>query len=194
MDLTAAWLRQRFASESPVDTNSEVPSAPDLIPAAVLIPIVLREPDLTVLLTQRTAHLRDHAGQVSFPGGRQEPADVSSVATALREAHEEVGLVPGQIEVLGSLGEYRTGTGFAITPVVGLVTPPLDLKLDDFEVDDVFEPPLAFVLEAANFQRQGAEYRGAWRQYWAVPWQGRYIWGATAGMLVKLREFLFGLL
>jgi 8-oxo-dGTP pyrophosphatase MutT (NUDIX family) len=194
MDLTAAWLRQRFASGSPVDTNSEVARAPDLVAAAVLIPVVLRQPELTVLLTQRTAHLRDHAGQVSFPGGRQEPTDDSPVMTALREAHEEVGLEPGQIEVLGSLAEYRTSTGFAITPVVGLVTPPVNLKLDDFEVEDVFEPPLAFLLDGANFQRHGVEYQGAWREYWAVPWQERYIWGATASMLVKLREFLFGLL
>lgn len=194
MALTAAWLRQRFASGSPADTDSEVPPADSLIAASVLVPIVLRQPNLTVLLTQRTAHLRDHAGQVSFPGGRQEASDSSPVMTALREAREEVGLEPGQIEVLGSLAEFRTSTGFVVTPVVGLVSPPLNLKLDDFEVEDVFEPPLEFLLDAANFSRQRLEYKGTWREYWAVPWQERYIWGATAGMLVKLREFLFGLL
>jgi 8-oxo-dGTP pyrophosphatase MutT (NUDIX family) len=194
MALTAAWLRQRFASGSPADTDSEVPPAESLIAASVLVPIVRRQPNLTVLLTQRTAHLRDHAGQVSFPGGRQEASDSSPVMTALREAREEVGLEPDQVEVLGSLAEFRTSTGFVVTPVVGLVSPPLNLKLDDFEVEDVFEPPLEFLLDAANFSRQRLEYQGTWREYWAVPWQERYIWGATAGMLVKLREFLFGLL
>jgi 8-oxo-dGTP pyrophosphatase MutT (NUDIX family) len=193
MTLTAAWLRQRFGSEIAVDTASEAPpTGAALTPAAVLVPIVLRQPDLTVLLTLRTAHLRDHAGQVSFPGGRQEATDESPVMTALREAHEEVGLEPNQVEVLGSLGEFRTSTGFVVTPVVALVTPPLNLKLDDFEVDDVFEPPLGFLLDPANFRRERVEYQGSLREYWAVPWQERYIWGATAGMLVKLREFLFG--
>jgi 8-oxo-dGTP pyrophosphatase MutT (NUDIX family) len=194
MTLTAAWLRQRFADGPPPAAGvSELPPAPNLTPAAVLIPIVVRQPDLTVLLTQRTAHLRDHAGQVSFPGGRQEAEDGSPVMTALREAHEEVGIEPHQVEVLGSLPEYRTGTGFAVTPVVGLVSPPLNLKLDDFEVADVFEPPLAFLLDSGNASRQRVEYQGTWREYWALPWQDRYIWGATAGMLVNLREFLFGL-
>lgn len=190
--LTPDWLRQRFAAAAAPDVRSESPDATELIPAAVLVPIVLRPTALTVLLTQRTAHLRDHAGQVSFPGGRCEPEDAGPVATALREAQEEIGLTPGQVEILGHLDEYRTGTGFSVVPVVGLVMPPLDLKLDDFEVADVFEPPLEFLLRAENFRRHQAEYRGALREYWAVPWQDRYIWGATAGMLVNLRELLFG--
>lgn len=188
---TADWLRRCFASAPPPRIRTEPPGSDNLIPAAVLVPIVLR-PVLTVLLTQRTAHLRDHAGQVSFPGGRCEAEDADPVATALREAKEEIGLPPGQVEVVGMLDEYRTGTGFAITPVVGLVKPPLDLKLDDFEVADVFEPPLEFLLQVGNFQRHRMEYRGAMREYWAVPWQDRYIWGATAGMLVNLRELLAG--
>lgn len=159
-------------------------------PAAVLVPIVLRESGLTMLLTQRTAHLRDHAGQVSFPGGRSEPGDATPMDTALRESEEEVGLARSQVEVIGSLPEYRTGTGFVVTPVVGLVTPPLNLKLDDFEVAEVFEPPLDFLLDTANHQRHRIEVRGALREYWAMPWQGRYIWGATAGMLVSLQRFL----
>lgn len=202
-DLTADWLRRRFAG---VGGSARVPpeqagepggesmagnEAP-LTPAAVLIPIVTRNSGLTVLLTQRTVHLRDHAGQVSFPGGRCEPEDGGPVATALRETEEEIGLPRQQVEVLGVLGEYRTGTGFAVRPVVGLVTPPLDLKLDDFEVADVFEPPLEFLLDPANFRRESVEYRGALREYWAVPWRERYIWGATAGMLLNLRGFLFG--
>jgi 8-oxo-dGTP pyrophosphatase MutT (NUDIX family) len=193
--LTAAWLRQRFAGRvrgEELLSFAEEPGANGqvLTPAAVLIPIVLRPTAMTVLLTQRTAHLKDHAGQVSFPGGRCEPEDGSPTATALREAQEEVGLDPAQVEVLGSLAEYRTITGFAVRPVVALVRPPLNLKLDDFEVADVFEPPLEFLLQPSNFRREQIDYRGDRREYWAVPWQERYIWGATAGMLVNLREFL----
>lgn len=161
-----------------------------LTPAAVLVPVVARPTGPTVLLTQRTAHLRDHAGQVSFPGGRCEDDDPTPEHTALREAEEEVGIVPGQVEILGRLPEYRTGTGFVVTPVVGLVTPPLNLKLDDFEVAEVFEPPLAFLLDAANHQRQTMEIRGRRHEFWAMPWQGYFIWGATAGMLVTLHRFL----
>ncbi len=163
----------------------------DLIAAAVLVPIVMRESGLTMLLTLRTAHLRDHAGQVSFPGGRCESGDASPIATALREAHEEVGLDPEQVEVIGQLPEYRTGTGFSVMPVVGLVQPPLNLKLDDFEVAEAFEPPLDFLLDPVNHQRHQIEIRGAMREYWAMPWRGYYIWGATAGMLVSLHRFLF---
>jgi 8-oxo-dGTP pyrophosphatase MutT (NUDIX family) len=189
--LSAAWLRQRFSEATPVQSPSEqAPTDRPLTPAAVLIPVILR-PELTILLTLRTSHLRDHAGQVSFPGGRIEPTDASPVHAAVREAGEEVGLASEQIEVLGCLGEFRTSTGFVVTPVVGLVTPPLNLKLDDFEVEDVFEPPLEFLLDAGNFRRERVEYQGRMREFWAVPWQERYIWGATAGMLVNLREFLF---
>ena len=161
-----------------------------LTPAAVLVPIVDRPTGLTILLTQRTAHLRDHPGQVSFPGGRCEAADGDPVATALREAAEEVGLEPAQVDVLGRLPEYRTSTGFSITPVVALVTPPLNLKLDDFEVAEVFEPPLAFLMDPANHQRQSVLWQGEQREFWAMPWQGYYIWGATAGMLVSLHAAL----
>ncbi|MCF8178592.1 MAG: CoA pyrophosphatase [Sulfuritalea sp.] len=163
-----------------------------LIAAAVLVPVILRESGATLLLTQRTAHLRDHAGQVSFPGGRWEEGDASPEDTALREAEEEVGLVASQIEILGRLPEYRTGTGFVVTPVVALVTPPLNLKLDDFEVAEVFEPPFDFLVDRTNYQRHSIEVRGVMREYWAVPWQGYYIWGATAGMLLTLSHFLTG--
>lgn len=189
--LSVAWLRERFAGGGADGEIAEPGTSPaDLVSAAVLVPIVTRESGLTILLTQRTAHLRDHAGQVSFPGGRCEPCDVTPVATALREAQEEVGIEPGQVEVLGRLPDYLTGTGFRVTPVVGLVVPPLNLRLDDFEVADVFEPPLEFLLDAANHQRHQVEVRGALREYWAMPWNGYYIWGATAGMLVALHEFL----
>ena len=193
MTVTLALIRERFAragGDGPV-AEADLPDEP-LIAAAVLIPIVMRASGLTMLLTQRTDHLRDHAGQVSFPGGRCEADDADPVHTALREAQEEVGVDPAQVEVLGCLPEYLTSTGFRVTPVVGLVQPPLNLHLDDFEVAEVFEPPLGFLLDPANRRRERIEYRGALREYWAMPWKGYYIWGATAGMLVSLQRFLTG--
>jgi 8-oxo-dGTP pyrophosphatase MutT (NUDIX family) len=186
-------MRRRFSEgrvASPVTETSFV-EGEDLIPAAVLVPVIVRETGPTMLLTQRTAHLRDHAGQVSFPGGRCEEGDASPEATALREAEEEVGIAAFQVEILGRLPDYRTGTGFVITPVVGLVTPPLNLKLDDFEVAEVFEPPLDFLLDSANHQRQSIEVRGTRHEYWAMPWQGYFIWGATAGIMVTLQRHLY---
>jgi 8-oxo-dGTP pyrophosphatase MutT (NUDIX family) len=185
-------MRRRFSEgcSAPAETEPGVVADADLVAAAVLVPVIVRESGATMLLTQRTAHLRDHAGQVSFPGGRSEASDASPEATALREAEEEVGLLASQVEILGRLPEYRTGTGFVITPVVAFVTPPLNLKLDDFEVAEVFEPPLEFLLDEANHQRHMIEVRGVMREYWAMPWQGYYIWGATAGMLVTLHQFL----
>ena len=191
-------LRHRFRAgivapptQEAISTKPDAALPPPLVHAAVLVPIILRATGATLLLTQRTAHLRDHAGQISFPGGRCEPSDASPEATALREAEEEVGLIAEQVEILGRLPEYHTVTGFLITPVVALVTPPLNLKLDDFEVAEVFEPPLEFLLDQKNHQRQQREFQGETREYWAMPWQGRYIWGATAGMLVDLHHFLF---
>lgn len=191
---SADWLRSRFSARSAqsaiVDVEPGAPEESFLIPAAVLVPIVLRVSGPTVLLTERTPHLRDHGGQVSFPGGRSEPGDASPVETALREAEEEVGIERSRVEVLGTLPDYCTGTGFRVVPVVGLVFPPLNLRLDDFEVAGVFEPPLEFLLDPAHHLRQRIEHEGMEREYWAVPWQGRYIWGATAGMIVSLHRFL----
>lgn len=163
-----------------------------LTPAAVLVPVIERPQGLTVLFTQRTAHLNDHAGQVSFPGGRCEPTDASPVFTALRETKEEIGLDPALIEVLGLLPEYRTGTGFTVTPVVGLVRPPFELNPDGFEVAEIFETPLDFLLDPANHQRHSMEIGGVVRHYYAMPYQGYFIWGATAGMLVSLYRLLRG--
>jgi len=161
-----------------------------LIPASVLFPIVLREDGPSVLLTQRTEHLKDHAGQISFPGGRFEPEDESPVHTALREAEEEIGLMPAHVEIIGYLPEYWTVTGFRVTPVVGLVTPPFELSLDSFEVASVFEVPLAFLLDPANRQRHAREVLGRLRHYYAMPYGDYFIWGATAGIIVSLAQAL----
>lgn len=162
----------------------------DLTPAAVLFPIVLREGEPSVLLTQRTEHLKDHPGQISFPGGRYEPADASPAHTALREAEEEIGLSPRHVEIVGYLPEYRTTTGFRVTPVVAFVTPPFDLRPDPFEVAEIFEVPLAFLMNAANHQRHSIPYRGKLRHYVAVPYREYFIWGATAGMIAMLSKAL----
>jgi 8-oxo-dGTP pyrophosphatase MutT (NUDIX family) len=160
-------------------------------PAAVLVPIVLR-PELTVLLTRRSPDLRSHAGQVSFPGGRMEPGDESPLACALREAREEIGLLPACVEPLGYLDSYRTGTGFQIVPVVGLVRPGLTLALDPVEVADAFEVPLRFLMDPANHRRDSREWRGGRRRFfYAMSYEGRYIWGATAGMLKNMHQRLF---
>jgi 8-oxo-dGTP pyrophosphatase MutT (NUDIX family) len=156
------------------------------VPAAVLIGVVDRADGPTVLLTQRTAHLRDHAGQISFPGGRMEPEDADAAAAALREAEEEIGLPPGRVEVIGAIAPYDTVTGFRIHPVVGWVTPPFNLVPDPFEVADIFEVPLAFVLDPANHERHTHESGRLRRHYYVLPYRGRRIWGATAGMLVNL--------
>jgi 8-oxo-dGTP pyrophosphatase MutT (NUDIX family) len=185
------WLRTCFLSHTPVPSPVEegVPTGP-LTPAAVLFPIVLRDPEPTVLLTRRTDHLHHHPGQVSFPGGRVEEQDASPVDTALRETEEEISLNRRHIELLGCLPLYRTGTGFEVTPVIGLVTPPFELMPDSFEVAEVFEVPLAFLLDPANHQRQRIEVRGELREYYAMPYGDHFIWGATAGMIVSLHRFV----
>ena len=161
-----------------------------LLPAAVLVPIVERDSGVTVLLTQRTKHLSNHAGQISFPGGRVEPHDQSAIDTALRETEEEVGLDRARVDVVGCMDIYETVTGFSITPVVGFVREGFTLTIDPQEVSEVFEVPLDFVLDPANHQQHSREFKGARRYYYAVPYQHRYIWGATAGMLVNLSKRL----
>jgi 8-oxo-dGTP pyrophosphatase MutT (NUDIX family) len=191
-DLDFARLRQALYPEpSPAAFVLEDGVGDEVLtPASVLFPIVLRPGGATVLLTQRTAHLRDHPGQISFPGGRAEPEDSSPAHTALREAEEEVGLLPAHIEIAGYLPEYRTGTGFSITPVVAMVTPPFDLRPDSFEVAEVFEVPLAFLLDPANHQQHAMHYRGKLRSYCAMPYGPYFIWGATAGMILSLYHAL----
>jgi len=164
----------------------------ELIAASVLFPIVLRESGAAVLLTQRTAHLRDHPGQISFPGGRVEAEDTSPAHTALREAQEEIGLSAAHVEIIGYLPEYRTGTGFRVTPVVALVRPPFELRPDPAEVADVFEVPFAFLMDFANHQQHEAHSRGKLRHYFAMPYGEYFIWGATAGIIVTLARALAG--
>ena len=154
-----------------------------VVPAAVLVPLVGRPQGVTVLLTQRTSHLHDHAGQISFPGGRVEPEDPGREVTALRETEEEIGLARDRIEVLGRLPLYEVPSGFRITPVVGWIEAPLALQLDPFEVAEVFEVPVEHFLRPGNYVRRAYDFRGRHRHYMAVPYEGRYIWGATAGML-----------
>lgn len=161
-----------------------------LVPAAVLVPLVERDDGLTALLTQRTNHLAHHPGQISFPGGHVDPGDASPEDTALRETEEEVGLDRRHIEVLGRLDKYRVRTGFSVTPVVGLVTPPFEIAPDDFEVAEVFEVPLSFLMDPDNHERHSRDYKGETRHFYAMPYNGYYIWGATAGMLVNLYHVL----
>lgn len=164
----------------------------ELTPAAVLVPIIRREPEPTVLFTQRTSHLNDHAGQISFPGGRSEPKDASVEETALRETEEEVGLDRSLVALLGRLPEYITGTGFRVTPVVGWIEPGFTVAPDPFEVAEVFEVPLGFLLDPANHEQKSMFWEGRERHYYAMPYESRYIWGATAGMLRSLYQALVG--
>ena len=159
-------------------------------PAAVLVPVVAHA-ELTVLLTQRTQNLPTHAGQIAFPGGKMEPKDADPVATALREAQEEIGLDPGFVEPLGFLDSYRSGTGFHIMPVVALVQPGFTLSPDPAEVADAFEVPLSFLMDPQNHQQHAREWRGRQRYFYAIPYGERYIWGATAGMIRNMHERLF---
>lgn len=194
-----------FASSEPAEAplRSDFDLRPDgtrlngttdraLKPAAVLVPIVNRPDGPTVLLTQRTAHLKKHAGQISFPGGGVEPQDRHHVETALRETHEEIGLHARHVTLLGRLSMYETSTAYGVTPVVGWVEPPFDLAVDSFEVAEVFETPLSFILDRANHVKETAMRDGIRRWYYVMPYEGRRIWGATAGMLVNLADMLEG--
>jgi 8-oxo-dGTP pyrophosphatase MutT (NUDIX family) len=206
--LTRDFVQSRFAEQVPVGrrgsnlaatygsrgdhllTPGALPPSDGLTGAAVLVPLVDHPTGLTVLLTQRTAHLADHGGQISFPGGRIEPTDQHPVAAALREAEEEVGLPASHVEVVGRLDTYVTGTGFEVIPVVAFVRVPYPLRPDPSEVAEVFEVPLDFLVDPANLQRGSREWRGTTRFFFALPYETRYIWGATAGMLVNLAEVL----
>jgi 8-oxo-dGTP pyrophosphatase MutT (NUDIX family) len=187
--LEAAEIRAATRGDHDLNPGETPPSAA-LRPAAVLVPLIDRAEGMTVLLTQRTAHLSAHAGQISFPGGRVEEQDADTIATALRETEEEVGLTRDLVNVIGRLDTYVTGTGFEITPIVGLVEPTYTLTIDPFEVAEAFEVPLSYILDRKNHNRTERESAGRTRVFFVLPYQGRNIWGATAGMLVNLADVL----
>ncbi|MCF8532328.1 MAG: CoA pyrophosphatase [Reyranella sp.] len=190
---------RRLASGLPVSVPplgsdfslSGVVPAPEIWrPAAVLVPLVRRAPGMTVLLTQRTDDMPSHAGQIAFPGGRRQAEDVDAVATALRETEEEVGLERRFVDVVGPVDLYRTGTGYEITPIVGIVEPGFTARADPREVADVFEVPLEHFLDERNHRIDSRVWQGRERRYYAMPYGERYIWGATAGMLKNLHFIL----
>jgi 8-oxo-dGTP pyrophosphatase MutT (NUDIX family) len=194
--MTAEGLRRLFAA--PPSWTPELRREPRFMDresahAAVLIPLVMRD-ELTLILTQRTAHLSTHSSQIAFPGGKVDPEDDNPTATALREAREEIGLMADRVEVLGSLPTYVTGSAFVITPVVGLVQPDFELQPNPYEVDDVFEVPLAFLMNPAHHRRHALEFEGVVREWYSMPYQDavgeRFIWGATAGMLRNFYRLL----
>jgi 8-oxo-dGTP pyrophosphatase MutT (NUDIX family) len=173
-----------------LEKQREAATARELTAAAVLLLVVNHPAEPTVVFTQRTAHLANHAGQISFPGGRMDEGDDGPVQTALREAEEEVGIDPAAISILGEMPDYHTSTGYRVRPVVGWIEPPVDFTLDPHEVADVFEVPLGFLLDSRNHRYESAFFKGRLRNYWAMPWQGRFIWGATAGMLVTFQRIV----
>jgi 8-oxo-dGTP pyrophosphatase MutT (NUDIX family) len=162
----------------------------ELTPAAVLIPLIMHENELKILLTQRTAHLHDHPGQISFPGGRSDPQDTSAIDTALREAEEEIGLPSNRVEVLGSLPHYLTITGYQVTPVVSLVDAGYAYEPDEFEVADIFEVPMAYLMNPHHHEQRMWQSPQGYRRFYAMPYENKFIWGATAGMLRNLYHFL----
>jgi 8-oxo-dGTP pyrophosphatase MutT (NUDIX family) len=196
--LTPPALRARFAAppawqpEIVTDGrlfNLEAPPRP----AAVLVPLVARGTEVRVLLTQRTAHLYEHAGQISFPGGRVEESDADPIATALRESHEEIGLPPAAVDILGALPRYVTATSYEVTPVVGLIEREFELALDTFEVAEAFEVPLSFLMDPANHERRRVEADRKTRTFYAMPYTAArryFIWGATAAMLRNFYQLL----
>ncbi len=197
-DAIAQRLAQPGAVVAPVGDSGHATPSPNkdgtprlgITPAGVLVALVNRGDGVHVVLTQRTDHLSDHAGQISFPGGRAEAHDADIIDTALREAEEEIGLSRAQVEVLGTLPDYFTITGYRVTPVVAWVEVPVKYAPDPFEVAEVFEVPLSFFLDAANHQRHSLQRDGRERFFYAMPYNDYYIWGATAGMLVHLQQVL----
>ncbi len=191
--MTPVDLRARLARigaeprPHPADSTAGIDTR--AVPAAVLVPVIMHDAP-TILLTKRTSHLKKHAGQVSFPGGRIDPDDRNPEAAALREAWEEIGLLPSSAEVLGRLSDQVTGTGFRITPVLAILPPALTYETSPHEVEAIFELPLSVILDPAAPRRQKQEVGGVWREYWVWPHAEHFIWGATAAILVQLAERL----
>lgn len=194
--LNPEWIRKRFAN--PPAWTPEINAEPAFvhrdrwIPAAVLVPLVNRQDGLSLMLTQRALHMHDHPGQISFPGGRVDLTDSTRIETALREMEEEVGVDRSHVDILGTLPEYRTGSGYRVTPVVSIVTPPFVIHTNPDEVAEVFEVPFPFFMNGSNYQIRSAEFpNGAGRRsFYTVPYRNRFVWGATAGMLRNLYHFL----
>jgi 8-oxo-dGTP pyrophosphatase MutT (NUDIX family) len=189
------WLEQRLKRQGPLLPDAgfplyALPPERKPVPAAVLVPVVNQPTGPTLMFTQRTTHLHDHAGQISFPGGRVDEGDADRVATALREAEEETGIDRARVQIIGRLPDFDIQTGFRVTPVVGWVEPPFELNPDPFEVAEVFEVPLEFFLDPENHRRHRDELDGRIRHYYSMPYGERNIWGATAGMLYCLYRIL----
>jgi 8-oxo-dGTP pyrophosphatase MutT (NUDIX family) len=194
--LNPEWIKNRFSNppvwKPEINAEQAFVHRDRWIPAAVLVPLVDRNDGLSLMLTQRALHMHDHPGQISFPGGRVDLTDSTRIETALREMEEEVGVDRSHVEILGTLPEYRTGSGYRVTPVVSIVTPPFDVHTNPDEVAEVFEVPFSFFMDGSNYQVRSAEFpNGAGkRTFYTVPYKNRFVWGATAGMLRNLYHFL----
>ena len=162
----------------------------ELIPAAVLVLIIIRNDGLQVLLTKRNENLKHHAGQISFPGGRVDDSDRNVQHTALRETEEEVGLKPALIKIIGELDQYIVGTGYLVSPIIGVIEPPFELVKQEDEVAEIFEAPLDFLISPENFKRYSRNFNGKTHYHFAITWENHFIWGATAGMLRNLSDRL----